>query len=407
MCMAKVSLWLDSREKKDGTRAVKICITSGKGSSYIPTDFSVKEECWDANKQQVIRGPRKEEINNQIRLRLSRVEQIVMRMLYDGEASGKNAKEIKEYVLDEIDPVRKKRKITGNLFAARFIAFAELHKPQTREIYMHTYKRIEAFMQGRMEDLSFEDIDRRWLTRFDLFMQHTSPSKNARNIHLRNIRAVFNDALDDEIITCYPFRRFKIRPVSTPKRSLSVEQLRQFMTCECDDTQRHYRDAFMLIFLLCGINITDLCNLRSINDGRIEYNRAKTGRLYSIKVEPEAMDIIERYRGKNYLLGIMDRYKSHEDYMRRINRALQTIGNNSISERGKKIYDPMFPHITTYWARHTWATIAASLDVPKETIAAGLGHGGNTVTDIYIDFDMRKVDEANRRVIDWVYYGIR
>ena len=67
----------------------------------------------------------------------------------------------------------------------------------------------------------------------------------------------------------------------------------------------------------------------------------------------------------------------------------------------------MFPHITTYWARHTWATIAASLDIPKETIAAGLGHGGNTVTDIYIDFDRRKVDEANRRVIDWVYYGIR
>ena len=111
--------------------------------------------------------------------------------------------------------------------------------------------------------------------------------------------------------------------------------------------------------------------------------------------------------GENYLLGIMDRYKSHEDYMRRINRALQTIGNNSISNRGKKIYDPMFPHITTYWARHTWATIAASLDIPKETIAAGLGHGGNTVTDIYIDFDRKKVDEANRRVIDWVYYGIR
>ena len=144
--MAKVSLWLDSREKKDGTRAVKICITSGKGSAYIPTDFSVRPECWDANKQQVARGPRKEEINNQIRLRLSRVEQIVMRMLYDGEASGKNAREIKEFVLDEIDPVRKKRKITDNLFAARFLAFADLKKPQTKEIYLHTYKSIEVFM---------------------------------------------------------------------------------------------------------------------------------------------------------------------------------------------------------------------------------------------------------------------
>ena len=62
--------------------------------------------------------------------------------------------------------------------------------------------------------------------------------------------------------------------------------------------------------------------------------------------------------------------------------------------------------LTTYWARHSWATIAASLDIPKETIAAALGHGGNTVTDIYIEFDKRKIDEANRKVLDWVLYGV-
>ena len=65
-----------------------------------------------------------------------------------------------------------------------------------------------------------------------------------------------------------------------------------------------------------------------------------------------------------------------------------------------------FAQITTYWARHTWATIAASLEIPKETIAAALGHGGNTVTDIYIDFDQKKVDEANRKVLDYVFKGI-
>lgn len=53
------------------------------------------------------------------------------------------------------------------------------------------------------------------------------------------------------------------------------------------------------------------------------------------------------------------------------------------------------------------STVAASLDIPRDTIAAALGHGGNTVTDIYIDFDQRKVDEANRQVLDWVLYGKR
>ena len=82
------------------------------------------------------------------------------------------------------------------------------------------------------------------------------------------------------------------------------------------------------------------------------------------------------------------------------------MGEVETLKRGKKIRWPLFPELTTYWARHTWATIAASLDIPNETIAAALGHGyGNRITAIYIDFDRRKVDKANRRVIDWVLYG--
>ena len=72
----------------------------------------------------------------------------------------------------------------------------------------------------------------------------------------------------------------------------------------------------------------------------------------------------------------------------------------------KKERKPLFPDISTYWARHTWATIAASLDIPKETISAALGHEiGSRVTSIYIDFDQKKVDEANRKVMDYVLYG--
>lgn len=64
-----------------------------------------------------------------------------------------------------------------------------------------------------------------------------------------------------------------------------------------------------------------------------------------------------------------------------------------------------WPGLSAYWARHTWATIAASLDIPKETIAHALGHSQHSVTDIYIDFDRTKVDRANRKVLDWVLYS--
>lgn len=147
----------------------------------------------------------------------------------------------------------------------------------------------------------------------------------------------------------------------------------------------------------------DLYNAKYItSENRLEYYRAKTGRLYSIKIEPEALEIINKYKGKKSLINISEIYADHRDYLKRINRALQKIGPTQIGKRGKKEFAPLYPNITTYWARHTWATIAASLDIPKETIAAALGHGGNSVTDIYIDFDRAKIDRANRMVIDYV-----
>ena len=119
-----------------------------------------------------------------------------------------------------------------------------------------------------------------------------------------------------------------------------------------------------------------------------------------------SLEIIEKYRGEKWLLNILDRYKDYKDYTKRINRALKNIGPVKRSGLGgKKEYKPLFPEISTYWARHSWATIAASLDIPRDTIAHALGHGGNTVTDIYIDFDQSKVDAANRKVLDWVLYS--
>lgn len=86
-----------------------------------------------------------------------------------------------------------------------------------------------------------------------------------------------------------------------------------------------------------------------------------------------------------------------------MNDALKLIGAfRRVGRGGRKVYSPEFPELSQYWARHTWASIASELDIPKETIAEGLGHGDNTVTDIYIRYDHRKVDAANRKIIDYV-----
>lgn len=322
-----------------------------------------------------------------------------------------SASEIKAYIEVKIDPAKAKQEEESILFATRFLKFAESKKESTREVYMHTYSRMVAFTEEegmRLDALHFEDITKEWLMKFDVFLSRTSPSKNARNIHLSNIRAVFNEAIDDEITTFYPFRRFKIRPVATAKRNLKVEELRQLFNYPCEAHAAKYLDMFKLIFMLIGINSIDLAHLKEVKDGRVEFHRSKTNRWYSIKVEPEALEIIKRYKGQNWLVDILDHWRNHKDYTLKLNSVLKRIGEvKRVGLGGKKIYKPLFPNISTYWARHSWATIAASLDIPKDTIAHALGHGNNTVTDIYIDFDQKKVDEANRRVLDWVFYNKR
>lgn len=276
----------------------------------------------------------------------------------------------------------------------------------TKGVYQHTLDRMRLF-DPEIDKKSFEDIDLKWLTAFEAFCAKTA-CKNARNIHLRNIRAVFNNAIDYELTTAYPFRRFKIRPENTRKRSLSVDELRKLFDYPVEPYAELYRDMFRLIFMLVGINSVDLWGLKSITkDGRIEYKRAKTGRLYSIKVEPEAMEIINKYKGANGLLCIADRWSDHRNFTHQTNKALQRIGEmERIGRGGKKIITPEFPSLTTYWARHSWATIAYELGISKDIIAQALGHSdGHDTTNIYIREDVRKVDEANRKVLDWVLYG--
>lgn len=319
-----------------------------------------------------------------------------------------DVKEIGEDFAEHFGLIKKRKVDNTGTFVKHYEQFMESKTNRgTRGVYKHTLDRIRAFDKN-IDNKMFEDIDLKWLTDFEAFCAKTA-CKNARNIHLRNIRAVFNNAIDYGITTAYPFRRFKIRPEATRKRSMAVEELRRLFDYPVEDYAEIYRDMFRLIFMLVGINSVDLHGLKSITrDGRIEYKRAKTGRLYSIKVEPEAMEIINKYRGVKGLLCIADRWSDSRNFRHQCNKALQKIGQVERKGRGgKKTITAEFEGVSTYWARHTWATIAASLDIPKDTIAAALGHGGNTVTDIYIDFDQKKVDAANRRVLDWVLYGKR
>lgn len=396
--MATVKFYLDKRrQKKDGTYPIKLNVFHNK-QIMIATQLSASEKEWNGNEYSV-RAQNYKPRNIVARGIINKAETVIFTLEQQEKLKSTTDKALKKLIEDAISSKVENQK-TFLYYLDEFVS--KKTNQGTKSIYTTTRNKIEEYDSH----CTFESMDKSWLENFEAWMAKTM-KVNAYAIHLRNIRSVFNYAIGEEYTTLYPFRRFSIKKEETRKRSLTAEQLRLLRDYPCEEYQIRYRDMFMLMFYLIGVNAADLFNAKhsALVNGRFEYKRAKTGKLYSIKVEPEAQAIIEKYKGKDYLLNIMDEYGNYKDFLHRMGIGLKQIGE---TERkglgGKKSRNPLFPDLSSYWARHTWATVAAELDVPKEVIAHALGHSwaNSTTTDIYIRFDMKKVDEANRKVIDFV-----
>lgn len=298
-----------------------------------------------------------------------------------------------------------------------FISFYKEHiahydRCSTRESNEYTLsvmRKFTATKDKELEMLNFEDINYAWLADFETWMKKKGLSQNTRKIHFGNIRTAMREAYKRELTEADPFRRFSFRPAKTRKRSLTVEELRRLFTYPVEPFAEIYRDMMKLSFMLLGINTIDLFNLKEIKKGRIEYDRSKTGGLFSIKVEPEALAIIDKYRGENGLLCIADRWSDHRNFRHQLNAAVKRIGKAQGKGKRDLNGEGPFAEVTSYWMRHTWASIAYELGISDDTISQALGHQGSgaRVTEVYIRRNMDKVDEANRRVINWVLYGKR
>lgn len=403
--MINLKFYLDKRHLKgDESRpaSVKVVVTRNRTTSLITTSVSVLPSQWDSSKSVVVNHPNERRLNLHLSKFFISIQNIVLDMEDNGIAAGMSATQVKNYIMSLIQP---KNEPCAPLFCEWLKKFIEMKdNERTIQIYKTTFNRIKEFTSD-WDSLTFDEMNIAWLRSFDKFLSVTSRSVNSRAIHFRNIRAIFNYAITEDAIKCYPFRKFKIKSQPTPKRSLTIDQLRHLFKHCPSKYSKEGQDIFILTFLLCGINFYDLTNLTSDNmkNGRIEYIRAKTKKFYSVKIEPEAMEIIKRYKGKNYLINTKDRFSVHHNAISAINDKIKAL----IEECSKAGYDfPTPSKVSTYWARHSWATIAAELDIPKETIAAGLGHSiGSPITSIYIDFNQKKVDEANRRIIDYILYN--
>lgn len=420
----KIKWYLDLRRTSDGGKGRLYMVIYNNGTSaQIATGLMLHKNEFEAGK--VVGVPMAGKLTQMLGIKRAKLQLDIEELAVGGyEVDKMKAAEIKKAVMAKRgnDGEDGNGEGNGNGNEAAFGTFAEKFiarrcKEKTKQVYEMTLRKMGGYCD--VERLRFADISVGWLRDFEHWLGATC-SVNTRGIHLRNIRAVMNAAIDEGVVPAdlYPFRRFKIKKEETMKRSLSVGDLRRLRDYPCEGWQRKYVDVFMLSFYLAGINLVDLMGLPPLGaDGVIRYRRSKTGVLCQLSVPPEARAIIERYRGDERLLWFEERLKpgaeGWHDWLHRFNDGLQKVGPSGymyVRRKGRcggkqrvKVYNALFPELTSYWARHTWATLAAEIDVPDAVIDAALGHRSPCrMADIYIRRDARKVDEAVRRVIEYV-----
>lgn len=389
--MIKINVFVDGNHpRKDGSMSVKFRVTGNDGRRFfVDTGMtSMKKFTGRSFDSREKNGGAKTS-------RLNR--------LYDAveEFCIRNADMPTDELAERLREIVGGRSVSVKTLADYVHDYAERSRTESsRQSVLLTEKKVRRF-----DSSARLGVNASWLEDFDRWLEDGGCNVNGRGVHMRNLRAVVNWCIDNEWTENYPFRRFKIRKEETRKRSLKIDEVRRLRDWPVDGHQAMYRDLWMLSLYLCGANSVDLLLHAPLDGNRYEGRRQKTGQRYDIIVTKEAAEIIERWKGKDYMLCPMDTNKSVKNFRRNWNDGLQNIGRDYRPHYGYRVKaeDAPFAGLTTYWARHTWATIAASLDIPKEVIARCLTHSwGQTVTDTYIDFDWKKVDDAVKKVVEFV-----
>lgn len=307
----------------------------------------------------------------------------------------KKVKKVKKTVLlDYFEKQRICRKEQGRLFTA--------------VNYQSAIQSVRRFLKKETVTFGFEDISREWLLSYIMYMRETDHlSANSANSYLGILHAVYNRAIVEGIIRkpdVDPFLGVSLVVPPTRKRALSADGICELIGL---DLSKHKgivqaRDLSVFLFFGRGMCFVDVFNLRwtAIENGYIFYQRSKTKALMSLQIEPEMQDVIDRYseKGGEYVFPFLRRNCYHPEKevaepsaIRRFNRHLNKLG---------ELLNLTYP-LTSYVARHSWASLAEASEMHIALISQALGHSSENTTRIYLKgFSSFELAEANTKMLD-------
>lgn len=297
----------------------------------------------------------------------------------------------------------------NNVMTARIKELRDNGKVGSANSFRDTLKAIENFAG---KTINFRDITTEWLIKCDKFWEKRAMSITTRGIYFRNIRTMMNFAKRTGMIkdSQYPFGKgkFEIKTQEGRKKALDMSQLKAvFNYVDANDTVNKYKDIWCFMYLCNGINPIDMLQLKYSNiiDGEIHFVRQKTSdtttnrKIIKIFITPEIQHIIDKWGNPvnpdNYIFPFLKggenpeelKAKNHDVYTR-INKRMKTVCEALGIER-----------ITTYSARHSFASVMNSEGVPVSYISEQLGHTSIRTTQAYLAGFGRNARAQNARIL--------
>lgn len=400
--ITSVKLMLNkSRILNNGSYPLVFQVIHNRRKKLLYTGYRMKEEVFDESEGKIMNGVSSTftatevvKMNRELRKMRNRIDTRIRQLERAGE----------EFTVEDI--------LTQNAFGtgkpqfyllryinAQIERKQELKKVGMAAAYKSTRSSLAKFISR--PDVRMSEVDSAFVRRYEDFLYSNGSSGNTVSYYLRNLRSLYNQAVADGYHPRgeYPFAKAQTRPAKTVKRALSRTDMQNLadLNLENEPELEFTRDLYLFSFYAQGMAFVDIVLLKKadICNGVLTYSRHKSKQLIRIAVTPQMQGLMDKYKTENeYLFPIISGeyasgYQKYRLALGRINRHLKKIA----------VAADIKVALTTYTARHTWATLARDYGAPISVISAGLGHTSEEMTRVYLkDFDVSMLNQVNSMV---------
>jgi integrase/recombinase XerD len=385
MKTAEASIYLDERPKKNGKFSVKIKVTFNRKRKYFSTGIDLLSNEFESVMTAKRKTPEQKEIYTKLEFYKTKAENVI--------------KNLNVFTFDSFEEQFLDQRNTHNSVSFAFDKYIKELKEEKRIgtaiSYLCAKNSIEQFKNG----LTFAEITSQFLKKYQNWMLQNDKSVSTVGIYVRSLRAIYNQQNIDKSL--YPFgeqkNKYSIPTSKNTKKALTVEEIAKIYNYKAipNSTKEMAKDYWLFLYLSNGMNVKDFCLLKweNIDGNMLSYNRAKTQRskrqskLISVALKPETMEIIKKWGQISlskdaYIFPHLQKGMSAEQE-RTTYQQLTKIINKYLNQIAIEL--EINKKVTTYFARHSFATVLKRAGTKVEMISELLGHSSVDVTESYLD----------------------